>query len=412
MRLATGGGVVLEGAGAPFHDAPLRPAQGAEIAAWLARRAPAGAALEAGEPALAPGVPLALDAAGWSGTRWWRRPGAGRTHALGVLLEQILLAGAPRVVVLDAGSELSGLTRVRGEVDARTARRYARVAAFLDVLDGARLRLRSATATWSRPRAALLRLEPLADADDHAALLAAAAPTRGRARQRQRLAQRARNLGADALGVFAGDGEPVPDAAADDGRRGLVADLGGLASAAERALVVAAVLARLWEGRAGGEPTLVVITEADALCPAAPGDALTALAAVHVARIAAEGRRHGLRLLLATGRPRALAPELLGRCDNLVLLRAAPADAAAVGAGLPFAPAGLVALAPHLGPARGDRRRTAVRAAGALPLRRAAHGLGRRRGPRARVGARHAHRGVQLGAAPPRNTPLIGGTSA
>src|SRR5690348_12171178 len=40
FRLAVGEGLVLDGPEEPFHDAPVRPAQSAELLAWLARTEP------------------------------------------------------------------------------------------------------------------------------------------------------------------------------------------------------------------------------------------------------------------------------------------------------------------------------------------------------------------------------------
>ena len=74
LRYAQGEGVVLEGDGTPFHDASARPAEPAEVEAWLERTRPHRAALEVGELVLASGVPFALDAGGRAPARPHRRP--------------------------------------------------------------------------------------------------------------------------------------------------------------------------------------------------------------------------------------------------------------------------------------------------------------------------------------------------
>ena len=65
IRLGRGEGVVLDGDGRPFHDALVRPARPEEVGAWLDRIRPERASLDAGDLALAPGIPFGLDAAGF-----------------------------------------------------------------------------------------------------------------------------------------------------------------------------------------------------------------------------------------------------------------------------------------------------------------------------------------------------------
>jgi len=63
MRYSVGAGhgVVL-GDAAPFHDAPVRPAEPHEVERWMARTARPRARLSIGEALRAPGVPVALAA--------------------------------------------------------------------------------------------------------------------------------------------------------------------------------------------------------------------------------------------------------------------------------------------------------------------------------------------------------------
>jgi DNA helicase HerA-like ATPase len=72
---------------------------------------------------------------------------------------------------------------------------------------------------------------------------------------------------------------------------------------AEKAIAAEAVLAALWRRRVERDPVLIVIDEAHNVCPREPGDEVTALATEHAARIAAEGRKFGLYLLVSTQRP-------------------------------------------------------------------------------------------------------------
>jgi DNA helicase HerA-like ATPase len=57
------------------------------------------------------------------------------------------------------------------------------------------------------------------------------------------------------------------------------------------------------------------------VCPNAPADPLTALATEHAVRIAGEGRKFGLTMLVSTQRPQKVHENVVSQCDNLVLMR-------------------------------------------------------------------------------------------
>jgi hypothetical protein len=106
IRVGSGEGVVLEGDGRPFHDAAMRTARPEEVGAWLDRIRSERAALDVGGLALARGVPFGLDAGGFGRhTFICGQSGSGKTYALGVLLERLLMATSLRVVVLDPNSD-------------------------------------------------------------------------------------------------------------------------------------------------------------------------------------------------------------------------------------------------------------------------------------------------------------------
>jgi DNA helicase HerA-like ATPase len=122
-----------------------------------------------------------------------------------------------------------------------------------------------------------------------------------------------------------------------------VVDLGSLDTAAEKAIAAEAVLAALWRRRAEREPVLIVIDEAHNVCPREPGDEVTALASEHAARIAAEGRKFGLYLLVSTQRPHRVNDLVVSQCDNLVLMRmTSVGDLGYVADTLSFAPPALL----------------------------------------------------------------------
>ena len=172
----------------------------------------------------------------------------------------------------------------------------------------------------------------------------------------------------------------VLDDVLDAGARCVVVDLGSLATHEERSLVAGAVLGALWERREQREPVLIVIDEAHNVCPAEPEDALTALAAAHAVRIAAEGRKFGLYLLVSTQRPQKVQENVISQCDNLVLMRLNSAADTGLRAGrLLVRPGEPGRPRDHVHARRGARRRQDLPAAGADPLRRPDRPGGRRR---------------------------------
>ena len=88
---------------------------------------------------------------------------------------------------------------------------------------------------------------------------------------------------------------------------------------------------------------LIVIDEAHNVCPATPDDPLTALVTEHAVRIAAEGRKFGLYLLVSTQRPQKVHENVLSQCDNLMLMRMnSLADLGFVGDVFSFVPSSLL----------------------------------------------------------------------
>ena len=358
IRLAQGKGALLEGDGAPFHDALLRPATPEEVRDWTLRARGRHAVLEIGELALAPGVVAGLDAGGFNRhTFLCGQSGSGKTYSLGVVLEELLARTALRMVVLDPNSDFVRLGTVREGADPAVAERYAAAAGSISVHSGhpertQRLRIRLKEISPAA-RAALLRLDPIADREEHAELaellaegrLPTAASMADSSRpEGRRLALRARNLGVEEFGVWAREeAGSTLDAVRDPGERCVVVDLGSLATPEEQALTAEAVLGELWHHRTERNPVLIVIDEAHNVCPALPPDRLTALATEHAVRIAAEGRKFGLYLLVSTQRPQKVHENVLSQCDNLVLMRLnSTADAAHAQAVFAFVPPRLI----------------------------------------------------------------------
>jgi uncharacterized protein len=355
IRVGSGVGVVVEGDGRPFHDAVMRTARPEEVGAWLDRIRPERAALDVGELALARGVPFGLDASGFGRhTFICGQSGSGKTYALGVLLERLLMATSLRVVVLDPNSDYARLGEPREGADAEAAKRFASVAGSVAVRRGAngaasiRVRFRDLSAAQ---QAALLRLDPLADREEYAELAALVEDERIRSLddleqvESGALKLRAGNLGVDRWDIWPGpEGESLADELEDaSGPRCLVVDLGSLGTREEEALTAGTVLERLWRRRTRREPVAIVIDEAHNVCPAEPRDPITALATEDAIRLAGEGRKFGLYLIVVTQRPQKVHENVLSQCENLVLMRMnSAADLAHVGRVFSFVPPGLI----------------------------------------------------------------------
>ena len=335
IRSAEGDGRILSGDGLSFHDATVRPATSDEVREHLEETASQRARLEVGELLLAPGVPFSLDAGGFGRhTFLCGQSGSGKTYSLGVVLEQLLLETDLQIVVLDPNSDFARLGEVRPDVDDASAARYSEATRLLAVRragDGLALLLAELEPTV---QAAALRLDPVADRGEYAELAALTESgealsleqlqllEREGSEEARNLISRARNLGLHRWGIWAGTtGRSILPELARDDLRCLVVDLGSLATREEQALGSAAVLGELWRRREERRPVLVVVDEAHNVCPARPEDPLTAIATEYAVRIASEGRKFGLYLLVSTQRPQKVHENVLSQCDNLLLMR-------------------------------------------------------------------------------------------
>jgi hypothetical protein len=353
LRAAEGEGVVLAGDPGPFHDALARPATREEVAAYFEEVAPERARLAVGEVLLAPGVPLALDAGGFDRhTFLCGQSGSGKTYGLGVLLERLLHETDLRIVVLDPNSDFVRLGEAREGANPDLVARHVAVASgVVPRRAGSEGRLALSLGDLDADtQAAVLRLDPIADREEYASLTETVERFRpGEVAEftDERLAQRVRNLGIHRWGIWArGEGDSVVAEAVEGDARCLVVDLGSLGTREEQALAATAVLAGLWRERERRRPVLVVIDEAHNVCPAEPDDPLRALSAEVAVRIAAEGRKFGLYLLVSTQRPQKIPENLLSQCDNLVLMRMnSQADLDYVAEVFSFVPPSLLARA-------------------------------------------------------------------
>jgi DNA helicase HerA-like ATPase len=365
IRIARGEGVLLDGGVAPFHDRLARPARPEEMRAWLEAAAPGRARLAVGDLSLVADAPFSLDAGGFDRhTFLCGQSGSGKSYSLGLVLEQLLLETDLRIVILDPNSDFARLPEVHHRADPRAAERWGALAGSISVRSAtsagdARLRLRFAELAPAT-QAALLQLDPVADREEYAELAAALARDRPQSLAElaavdrpdaRRLRLRIGNLGVEDWGVWAReDAGSVLGALDDPDVRCLIVDLGSLPTREEQALVAEAVLRGLWDRRLERRPVLAVLDEAHNVCPVVPGDPLTALATEHAVRIAGEGRKFGIYMLVATQRPQKVHENVISQCDNLILMRLnSAADSAFIAEFLGFAPPGLIGLATDFG---------------------------------------------------------------
>lgn len=267
-------------------------------------------------------------------TFWCGQSGSGKTYALGVLLEQVLLHTALPLVILDPNSDFVRLAEHRDTAPASMTDelRLRDIRILRSNGDDDQVRVRFLGMSMAA-RAAVLKIDPILDAEDYNALLrieqTLQANLRGHLVQwlrthqdpaRERLAMRIENLGVADLDLWAWGGRDVTDVI-DEKADATVVDLGGFSTVLEPKAAALAILDHLWEQRANREPRLIVIDEAHNLCSPEPQTEIDRLLTERIVQIAAEGRKYGLWLLLSTQRPSKVHPNALSQCDNLALMR-------------------------------------------------------------------------------------------
>jgi uncharacterized protein len=371
-RLVTGAGRLLAAPAGQlaFDEVTIAPAPDRLVAERLSRR---GATLELGTLRDAPKVTARLVAKGFNRhTFLCGQSGSGKTYSLGRLLEELVLHTQLPLLVLDPNGDHVHLGRTRPDIDPALAADYAEAARDVRVLGAApregtaplRIRLRDLGAAGA---AALLQLEPIADREEYNGLIHALddAPEEGFASLEdvlerfrssgdavlEQVRMRAENLGVHRMAAWAKhSAASFGELWSHDRPRALIADTSGFEERRERIAVTVAVLEQLWADRTERQPLLLVVDEAHDVCPAEPSDPLQRLAVDRFTRIAGEGRKYGIHLLLASQRPDKLPDNVLTQCDNLLLMRVNSAgDRAALASRFGFVPPELVELSGTFG---------------------------------------------------------------
>ena len=282
--------------------------------------------------------------------------GSGKTYALGVVLERLLLQTDLRMAIFDPNADFVHLGSTLPGVAEDDARRIAERGVRVLRSNSTRtegdepLRMRFRTMT-RQAQAATLQLDPVRDQEEYNAFIsfltqispttemgAMLAALRSGTPGQQSLAQRMENLGMLEWQVWARD---LPSAAdvVTGGNGVTVMDLGGFGDPAEPIAICLEVVDELWAQRDRRVPTLLVIDEAHNLCGTEPASPVAQRLLDRLIQVAAEGRKYGLWLLLSSQRPSKIHPQILSQCDNLMLMRMnSPDDIAELGRAFGFAP--------------------------------------------------------------------------
>jgi hypothetical protein len=298
-------------------------------------------------------------------TFWCGQSGSGKTYALGVVIEQLLLHTALPMVIFDpnadfvrlrepnTGSEWSEAHRMLSERDIRILRPSS--PAGDSGADALRVRFIDLPLS---AKAAVLRVHPLDDRAEYNELIhleetvGVAGPDRVVPRLLERgttaaraLAARTENLRLIDWEVWAGKLEAVTDIL-ETRPDATVLDLGGFAYPDESLVVAMAVLDDLWAKREQRRPILIVIDEAHNLCSPDQNSPLHVAVRERIIQIAAEGRKFGLWLLLSTQRPSRVHPSIISQCDNLAMMKmTSPVDLGELATIFGFVPAAMLARA-------------------------------------------------------------------
>ncbi len=359
LAAITSEGVLDRRATAAFMSAELAPADAGTIGMVHTE---AGAALAVGSLQSAVDIPARLVPNRFNRhTFWCGQSGSGKTYALGVVLEQLLVHAALPMVIFDPNADFVRMRELTsaGTPEERSALQERDIRVLRPGRNADSLYARF-TSLSMRAKAAILRLDPVADRVEYNALLrledtvgsgdADAIIPRLRAsgdESAHALAIRVENLRLVDWEVWAQEHRAVTEVL-DERPDATVLDLGGFAYADEQLVVAMSVLDDLWAKREERRPILIVIDEAHNLCSPDNDGPLHRAVRERIIQIAAEGRKFGLWLLLSTQRPSKIHPSIISQCDNLALMKmSSPTDLDELATIFGYAPPALLARAPR-----------------------------------------------------------------
>ncbi|BAK33648.1 hypothetical protein MLP_06340 [Microlunatus phosphovorus NM-1] len=340
---------------APFRSGAARRSDPSAVADFFTS---AGASLTVGNLVDDPAVPVGLIPKRLNRhTFWCGQSGSGKTYALGVALEQILLHTRLPMVIFDPNSDFvrfgETLPHVQPEIAEQIAARGVRVLRHGSGPDSLRARIRTMD---TAARGAMLRLDPVLHRNEFNAMVRftptgpirspqelAAGLARSDDPSAQALARHLENIGLFDWDIWALEETAATDVI-DERPAATVLDLGSLERQEEQLAIALSVLNDLWQRREERRPLLLVIDEAHNLCSPDLESLLGRAVRDRIIQIAAEGRKYGLWLLLSTQRPSKVHAGIVSQCDNLTLMRMnSPQDLADLGDLFGFVPRQLLA---------------------------------------------------------------------
>lgn len=304
--------------------------------------------------------------------------GSGKSFALGTLLERHLLYGEEKMIILDFNSDYVNLDRAMAVIPAANRPRLFDRATCAKALRRFRLIKDSICIISPRRRTGLSKIRPSDLAPEHLAALinlnsasnpsefsefATALSDLGKPKYSWpdivrrvddstddgALASRLDASGVIDWSIWCARGErSLTDLIRDPAIECLVIDLEQF-DEEERATLALAVLHCIWTRRAQRDKTLIVVDEAHNLCQRGPTGRLLTHLARNLRRIAAEGRKYRIRMMIATQKPQKIHPEVAEECRSVLLMRlGASSDLKHLIDGFRGAPEELIRLAPDL----------------------------------------------------------------
>ncbi|NNC11641.1 ATP-binding protein [Planctomonas sp. JC2975] len=283
-----------------------------------------------------PDRPAVIDASRFNRhTFWCGQSGSGKTYALGVVLEQLLLETSLPMVVFDPNADYAHMRDMREDTEAAMRERFDAfdVRVFhSSTSEEPQLHARFVDLSV-RSQAAVAMLDPIRDGEEYNALLhlddSLSHYQRGTLldtlfssgdEARRQLGMRIDNLQILDWPLWAFGGDSVLETI-DERPRVTILDVSGFPHPAELQTAALAVLEHLWERRMDRKPVLIVLDEAHNFCPPEARNSVEEQLTEQLIQIAAEGRKFGLWLFLSTQRPTKIHPNVLSQCDNLGLMR-------------------------------------------------------------------------------------------
>ena len=350
-------GRVVLGPVTPFVDGSV---EGASREVWGALEKSRSADMEVGSSRA--GRALLASSAFNRHTFLCGQSGSGKSYAMGVLLEQLLIDTDVPLLILDPNGDFVGLGNSLATADSPDRERLesADVRVFRPrAAEGGRLLRVRFTDLSIEAKAAVLQLDPLTDRMEYNVLLQLGDELRTRPpehvlrtltqssdRDKHHLAQRIENLGVLGWEVWARGSEAVLEGLEPQPRAAVI-DLGGFEHPREPLVVAMAVLDSLWARREQRRPVLLVIDEAHNICSSDPADPLARATTARLIQIANEGRKYGIWLLLCSQRPSRIHESVLVQCDNLALMRMnSPGDLGQMESAFGFVPVEMLRTAP------------------------------------------------------------------